>query len=104
MAALRAKSLALGALLLEEIDARCADRLQCMTPRDPAQRGSQLSLRVRAGRAAGRALFERLASSGVVLDWREPDVLRLAPVPLYNRFADVAQFVEQLETALQPAA
>jgi kynureninase len=50
-------------------------------------------VRVRAGRDAGRALFERLGAQGVVLDWREPDVLRFAPVPLYNRFEDVARLV-----------
>jgi kynureninase len=99
MAALRAKSVALNALLLEQIDARHAAHLQCVTPRDAAQRGCQLSLRVRAGRAAGRELFEQLSARGIVLDWREPDILRIAPVPLYNRFADVAQFLQQLESA-----
>jgi kynureninase len=99
MTALRAKSLAMNALLLEQIDARHADRLQCVTPRDAAQRGCQLSLRVRAGRVAGRELYERLGGRGVVLDWREPDILRLAPVPLYNCFGDVARFVQRLESA-----
>jgi kynureninase len=92
MAALRAKSLAMTALLLEELDANHPG-LQCLTPRADAQRGCQLSVRVRAGRDAGRALFERLGAQGVVLDWREPDVLRFAPVPLYNRFEDVARLL-----------
>jgi kynureninase len=100
MQALRAKSLALGALLLEGIEARHAARLQCLTPRDPMQRGCQLSLRVTAGRDAGRRLFDALTAHGVVLDWREPDVLRLAPVPLYNRFADVAQLLQRLDSLL----
>ncbi len=100
MSALRAKSLAMNALLLEQIDARHAARLQCVTPRDPAQRGCQLSLRVRAGRVAGRELFESLGAQGVVLDWREPDILRIAPVPLYNTFTDVARFLQRLESAV----
>jgi kynureninase len=100
MPALRAKSLALNALLLEGIEARHAGRLRCLTPRDVAQRGCQLSLRVCAGRDAGRRLFESLSAQGMVLDWREPDVLRLAPVPLYNRFADVAQLLQRLDSLL----
>jgi kynureninase len=97
MSALRAKSLAMHALLLEELDARHASRLQCVTPRDPAQHGCQLSLRVRGGRATGRALFEQLEAHGVVLDWREPDILRIAPVPLYNSFTDIALLLQKLE-------
>ena len=95
MAALRAKSLAMNALLLEQIEARLGERCTCVTPRDAARRGCQLSLRVCAGRTAGRALFARLTHAGVVADWREPDILRIAPVPLYNRFADVARLLQQ---------
>lgn len=97
MAALRAKSLAMHALLLQELDARHALLLQCVTPREEAARGCQLSLRVRTGRDAGHALFKALGADGVVLDWREPDILRIAPVPLYNSFADIAQFMRKLE-------
>ncbi len=97
MVALRAKSLAMNALLLAELDARFASRLQCVTPRDEPQRGCQLSLRIRGGRDSGHALFERLGEHGVVLDWREPDILRIAPVPLYNSYGDIARFVQLLE-------
>ena len=65
---------------------------------DPAQRGAQLSLRVAGGRDRGRELFEYLMSVGVVGDWREPDVIRISPAPLYNRYMDVHRFVEEVET------
>ena len=64
-----------------------------LTPADPAQRGCQLSLRVAGGRDRGRALFEFLAARGVLGDWREPDVIRISPAPLYNTYADVLRFV-----------
>ncbi|GIX34250.1 MAG: kynureninase [Lysobacteraceae bacterium] len=95
MAALRAKSLHLTGFLERGIDALLADTLEILTPREPARRGCQLSLRVRAGREAGRALFGFLKSRGVLGDWREPDVIRIAPVPLYNRFTDVAAFLRE---------
>ncbi len=99
--ALRTKSLQMTDLLLQQIDTRFAAHLQCITPRDPARRGCQLSLRLRAGRTAGRCVFEDLGASGVVADWREPDILRIAPAPLYNRFEDLADFSDVLEAALR---
>jgi kynureninase len=89
MDSLRAKSHALDAFARELIHVRCQDRIDILTPADPKSRGCQLSLRVAAGRDAGRAAFERLSAAGVIGDWREPDVIRLAPMPLYTRFADV---------------
>jgi kynureninase len=100
LTALRAKSNAMTGLFLREIDARFSDQLHCVTPRDPARRGCQLSLRVRAGREAGRALFECLAAKGIVADWREPDILRVAFVPLYNRYEDIERLIEILGQAL----
>jgi kynureninase len=101
--ALRAKSQAMNALLDAAIDA-LGPRIERITPRDPARRGCQLSLRVRAGRDAGRKLFDTLAARGVVADWREPDTLRFAAIPLYNSFDDVARFCELLEDALERLA
>jgi kynureninase len=101
MPALRAKSLQMTGLLLEQIDTRFARQLQCLTPREPARRGCQLSIRLHAGRDAGRCVFEDLGASGVMADWREPDILRIAPVPLYNNFAELALFCDVLEAALR---
>jgi kynureninase len=97
MTRLRAKSEKLTAYLETLIHERLADTLQIVTPSDPAQRGCQLSLRVAGGRERGRALFEHLESIGIVGDWREPDVIRISPVPLYNRYTDVLGFVRAVE-------
>lgn len=98
MGALRAKSEKLTGLLEALIRARIGDVLKVVTPSDPAQRGCQLSLRVIEGRERGRELFEYLMSIGIVGDWREPDVIRISPTPLYNRYTDVYRFVEEVET------
>ena len=90
MAALRRKSEQLTAFLETQIRALglSANQLEIITPTDPAQRGCQLSVLVHE---RGRALFEFLAAQGIIADWREPNVIRLAPVPLYNSFVDVAR-------------
>src|SRR5690606_1631922 len=97
MAALRAKSERLTGLLERLIHERLADTLQVVTPADPQRRGCQLSLRVTGGRERGRALFEHLRERGFLGDWREPDVIRIAPVPLSNRYAEVLALVEEVE-------
>lgn len=102
MTALRARSERLTGYLEALVDARLRGTLQVLTPRDPARRGCQLSLRVLEGRGltgrdAGRALFEHLGSQGIVGDWREPDVIRISPVPLYNTHADVLRFATAVE-------
>lgn len=95
--ALRAKSERLTGYLEQLIDAGLRDVLQVVTPREPAQRGCQLSIRVIGGRERGRDLFEFLAARGVLGDWREPDVIRISPVPLYNSFADVLRFARTVK-------
>ena len=88
MPALRARALRLTGYLDELLRTHAANIIEILTPGDESRRGCQLSLRVRAGREAGRSLFAHLIAHGVIGDWREPDVIRLAPVPLYNRHTD----------------
>ncbi len=73
------------------------DVLEILTPAEPERRGAQLSVRVRHGREAGRSLFEYLVAHGVLGDWREPDVMRLSPAPLYNRFQDCFALAEAVQ-------
>ncbi|WP_049622739.1 kynureninase [Frateuria defendens] len=94
MPALREKSVALTGYLEWLVQRRLDEVMEVVTPADPAQRGAQLSLRVRGGRARGRALFEHLVARGIIGDWREPDVIRISPTPLYNRYADCHTFAE----------
>jgi kynureninase len=49
----------------------------------------------------GRRMFEALTKSGVIADWREPDVIRVAPVPLYNTFEEVFRFAEVFRASLK---
>jgi len=86
------------------VQTQLADVLESVTPRETERRGSQLSLRVLGGRERGRALFEYLMEHGVVGDWREPDVIRISPAPLYNRFEDCVGFAEAVRAwAHRPA-
>ena len=61
-----------------------------ITPKD---RGCQLSLTIQSG----RSIFENISEEGVICDWREPDVIRVAPHPLFNTFSDVYEFVKILK-------
>ena len=97
MTRLHEKSIRLTGYLEALIRARLSDTLEIVTPADPAQRGCQLSLRVHGGHERGRALFDHLSARGIIGDWREPDVIRISPTPLYNRYADVFGFVEAVE-------
>ncbi len=76
--------------LLSEIK---TDLIEIITPKNPEERGSQLSIRVKN---SNKTLFDKIRAKGVIGDWREPDVIRIAPVPLYNNFTDVYRFVEIL--------
>lgn len=91
---LRQKSIAMTGWLAQAIESNLSGQIEIITPSETDRRGCQLSLRVRGGRDTGRELFQYLEQSGVVPDWREPDVIRVAPVPLYNRFEDGARLVQ----------
>jgi kynureninase len=97
MKALREKSLLLTAYLdfvLTEVMRITGQKLIRITPEDPTQRGCQLSVIVEG---YDRKLVTTLYEQGVVVDWREPNVIRLAPVPLYNSFEDIYQLGKVLE-------
>jgi kynureninase len=80
--------------LLKEIE---TDRIEIITPNSSNERGCQLSIRVKN---ADKSLFKTISEKGVIADWREPDVIRVAPVPLYNSFTDCWNFVEILKESL----
>lgn len=90
MPALREKSLKLTGYMAFLLDQLSTNGVEILTPDDPAQRGCQLSIVVKEN---GREVFTPLAEAGVVCDWREPDCIRVAPVPLYNSYQDVYRFV-----------
>jgi kynureninase len=93
IARLREKSIALTGYLAWLIEQKLSHIVEIVTPRDAARRGCQLSLRVKHGNTAGRALFDGLSAQGIVGDWREPDIMRVSPTPSYNRFMDCLRFV-----------
>ena len=98
MQRLRAKSERLTTYLEFLLEQKPQEGFSIITPRDPAQRGAQLSLRVTKN---GRAVCESLAQRGIICDWREPDIMRVAPVPLYNSFLDVHTFADKFLTEIR---
>jgi len=91
MERLRAKSVVLTGYLEFLLNQIRSSSFSIVTPREENRRGAQISIRIPE---EGRALCEGLAKEGIICDWREPDTLRVAPVPLYNSFHDVYQFAE----------
>ena len=89
--ALREKSLKLTGYMEFLLDSLNSDAFHILTPRDTNQRGAQLSIVVKEN---GRKAFDGLEAAGVICDWREPDCIRVAPIPLYNSFSDVHRFVQ----------
>jgi kynureninase len=96
--ALRARSVRMTSSLLALIDALPPGKIEVLTPRRPDERGSQISLRLRG--TGARTLHDALARHGVVCDVREPDVVRIAPIPLYNTFHEIWRFAQRLGEAL----
>ncbi len=94
---LRAKSVRLTAYLEFLIKQSASSNFSLITPKEKDRRGAQLSIRLPKN---GRAVCDRLAREGVIGDWREPDTFRVAPVPLYNSYLDVFEFVQRFMEAL----
>ena len=97
---LRQKSVALTGYLEYLLDRLAAD-VELITPRAADARGCQLSVRIVGPRGRGQRVFDTLTARGVIGDWRDPDVIRLAPIPLYNTFMDVLRGAEALAEALR---
>ena len=98
LAAIRDKAEKLTGYLDWLVATRFDNRIGSITPDDA--RGCQLSLIVKDPSINARSLFDRLYELDVTGDWREPDVIRVAPVPLYNNFDDVFEFAERISLAL----
>lgn len=81
--------------LIEELN---DPRINIITPKNPEERGCQLSIQVKA---ADKSLHTKLSEAGVISDWREPDVIRVAPAPIYNSYEDVYQFSQRLKEILR---
>lgn len=88
----------MGSFLLEGLQAINHPNLEVITPIADEERGAQLSIRIRN---ADRTVFEKLTAGGVVADWREPDVIRVAPVALYNRFSELVDFLVLLKKCIE---
>ena len=97
MDALRSKSVSLTGYLEFLLNRRNSASFSIITPQEEERRGCQLSIRVPQN---GQALCERLGGEGIIGDWREPDMFRVAPVPLYNSYQDVFRFAEQFTAAI----
>jgi kynureninase len=104
MQALREKSVRLTGLLFDLLLERLGDRVAILTPGDPKWRGCQLSLTVALDGVDGQQVHQKLEAAGVRTDWRNPNVIRAAPVPLYNSYSDVYRFVEILESCMNANA
>jgi kynureninase len=94
---LREKSDKLTAFMEYLIEGIPSENIKLITPKNPNDRGAQLSIRVIG---ADKSLFDELTKSGVMADWRSPDVIRLAPTPLYNTYEDVFLFCDLLKELL----
>ncbi len=83
--------------ILREIGKEVHGSFEIITPSNPAERGSQLSVLLHG---EGRSLFDYLIKNGVITDWREPNVIRLAPVPMYCSFEDMYHFGQILKSGI----
>ena len=99
--ALREKSLKLTRYLRDLLEQELADEINILTPADEQASGCQLSLTVNLHGLDGKTVFDRIEAAGVTCDFRHPNVIRVAPVPLYNSFEDAYRFVTILKDSLK---
>lgn len=99
--ALRGKSLKLTRYLRDLLEQELADEINILTPADEQASGCQLSLTVNLHGLDGKTVFDRIEAAGVTCDFRHPNVIRVAPVPLYNSFEDAYRFVTILKDSLK---
>ena len=100
MEPLRDKSVQLTNYFESLLVDQLGDRVNIITPKIEDQRGCQLSIEVATEGKSGKEIHGKLESAGTDTDWREPNVIRAAPVPLYNTFEDVHRFVSLLKTIM----
>ena len=98
---LREKSISLTAYMQRLVTGLLPGAVEIVTPPAAQDRGCQLSLRLAMPAPEAKRCHERRTAAGVIGDWREPDVLRLAPVPLYNSYSEVFAAVEALARAVR---
>jgi len=94
---LRNKSFEITGYLEFLLDQQRSSAFSIITPGEPLRRGAQLSICIQRN---GRAVCDKLTEEGILCDWREPDILRIAPMPLYNTFTDVHNFVQRFVALL----
>lgn len=95
---IRKKSIAITGYLEKLINSLGDEVVEIISPTNPEERGAQLSIKMKN---SSKALFDRLTQDGVIVDWREPGVIRVAPAPLYNSYEDVFRFYEFLKKGIE---
>lgn len=97
MDALYEKSGQLTGMLIQLLESIDNPSINILSPVNRDERGAQVSIQVTN---ADRSIYDKISSSGIIADWREPDVIRVAPVPLYNTFEEVYNFYDNLRQIL----
>ncbi|MBK8956631.1 MAG: kynureninase [Saprospiraceae bacterium] len=97
MQSIRKKNLTMGTLLIQWIHELNHPNIEILTPENSDERGAQLSIRLKN---ADKSIFNKISDKGIIADWREPDVIRIAPVALYNSYSDVASFMDIFKSVL----
>lgn len=100
IAELRKKSIALTGAFMQAIDEARLPGIHLITPREPDERGSQVSIKHEYGYAVAQALIEK----GIIVDFRAPDIVRFGFSPLYNRFVDAGMAIEALRQVINTRA